>query len=127
MGLGLDMKWAGVFRPFGPTISCYSAPQMGSRILMFSGPRHGQSSLVPLWVPGSFCLLKARSWRFGARGTSSLVLLWDDADRFGTRNVYSMAPLRSGADLAVEGSLGNWAKFISLDIPSLSFLCGELS
>ena len=29
-------------------------------------------------------------------------------------------------DLAVEGSLGNWAKFISLDIPSLSFGRGEL-
>ena len=29
-------------------------------------------------------------------------------------------------DLAVEGFLGNWAKFILLDIPSLSFVCGEL-
>ena len=32
---------------------------------MFSGPRHGQSSLVPLWVPGSLRLLNVRSWRFG--------------------------------------------------------------
>ena len=60
---------------------------------MFLGPHHGRSSLVPLWVPGSLRLLKARSWRFGVRGASSLVLLWDDADHFGTRNVYSMAPL----------------------------------
>ena len=29
-------------------------------------------------------------------------------------------------DLEVEGSLGNWTKFILLDIPSLSFVCGEL-
>ena len=78
--------------------------------MIFSSPRHGRSSLVPLYVPGSLRLIKARSWRFGTRGASSLVLLWDDADRFGTRNVYSMAPLRSGADLAVEGSLGNLAK-----------------
>ena len=27
--------------------------------------------------------------------------------------------------LEVEGSLGNWAKFILLDIPSLSFVYGE--
>ena len=60
---------------------------------MFSGLYHGQSSHVPLWVPGSLRLLKARSWRFSVRGASSSVLLWDDADRFDTRNVYSMAPL----------------------------------
>ena len=60
---------------------------------MFSGLHHGRLSLIPLWVPGSFHLLKARSWHFGARGASSLVPLWDDADRFSTRNVYSMAPL----------------------------------
>ena len=28
--------------------------------------------------------------------------------------------------MVVEGSLGNWARFISLNIPSLSFECGEL-
>ena len=60
---------------------------------MFSGLYHGRLSLVPLWAPGSLRLLKARSWRFGVRGASSLVLLWDDADRFGLRNMYSMAPL----------------------------------
>ena len=60
---------------------------------MFSGLHHGRLSFAPLWVPGSLCLLKTHSWRFGTRGASSLVLLWDDADRFGTRNVYSMAPL----------------------------------
>ena len=37
-----------------------------------------------------------------------------------------MAPLRSGTDLTVEGSLGDWAKFILLNIPSLSFVHGEL-
>ena len=60
---------------------------------MFLDPRHGQSSLVALWVPGSLRLLKARFWCFSIRGASSLMLLWDDADSFGTRNVYSMAPL----------------------------------
>ena len=37
-----------------------------------------------------------------------------------------MAPLRNGANLAVEGSLGNLVKFILLNIPSLSFVRGEL-
>ena len=60
---------------------------------MFSGLYHGRLSLVPLWAPGSLRLLKARSWRFSVRGASPLVLLWDDADRFGIRNMYSMAPL----------------------------------
>ena len=53
-------------------------------------------------------------------------LLGDNANRFGIQNVYSMVPLWSGVDLEVEGSLGNWAKFILLDIPSLSFVYGEL-
>ena len=60
---------------------------------MFSGLYHGRLSLVPLWALGSLHLLKARSWRFSVRGASSLVLLWDDTDRFGIRNMYSMAPL----------------------------------
>ena len=60
---------------------------------MFSGLHHGRLSLVPLWVPGSLRLLRARSWRFDVRSASSLVLLWDDVDHFGTRNVYSMAHL----------------------------------
>ena len=33
-----------------------------------------------------------------------------------------MVPLWSDADLAVEGSLGSWAEFIPLGIPSLSFV-----
>ena len=60
---------------------------------MFSGLHHGRLSLVPLWVPGSLRLLRARSWRFDVRSASSLVLLWDDVDRFNTQNVYSIAPL----------------------------------
>ena len=42
---------------------------------------------------GPLRLPKACSWRFSVRGALSLMLLWDDADRFGIRNVYSMAPL----------------------------------
>ena len=60
---------------------------------MSSGLYHGQLSLVLLWVPGPLRLPKARSWRFGVRGALSSILLWDDADRFGIRNAYSMAPL----------------------------------
>ena len=54
------------------------------------------------------------------------LLFRDNADRFNIRNVYSMAPLWSGKDLEVGGSLGNWARVILLDIPSLNFMCGEL-
>ena len=60
---------------------------------MFSGLYHDRLSLVPLWVSGPLCLPKARYWRFSVRGALSLILLWDDADCFGIRNVYSMAPL----------------------------------
>ena len=60
---------------------------------MFSSLYHGRLSHVPLWAPGSLRLPKAHSWRFGVRGASSLVLLWDDAGHFDIRNVYSMAPL----------------------------------
>ena len=52
-------------------------------------------------------------------------LFWDNTDRFGIRKGYSMAPLWSGADLEAEGPLGNWAKFILFDIPSLSFVRDE--
>ena len=60
---------------------------------MFSGLYHGWLSLVPLWAPGPLRLPKACSWRFSVRGALSLMLLWDDANRFGIRNVYSMTPL----------------------------------
>ena len=60
---------------------------------MFSGLYHGRLSLVILWVSGPLRLPKACFWRFGVRGALSLILLWGDADCFGIRNVYSMAPL----------------------------------
>ena len=60
---------------------------------MFSGLCHGQLSLVPLWAPGPLRLPKVCSWHFVVRGALSLMLLWDDASRFGIRSVYSMAPL----------------------------------
>ena len=50
VGLGLDMKWAGVAKFFGPTIaplkSCCPASRAGRKILMFSSLCHGKSSLV---------------------------------------------------------------------------------
>ena len=60
---------------------------------MFSGLHHGQLSLVSLWAPGFLRLPKERFWCFNVRDALSLVLFWDDADRFSIRNVYSMAPL----------------------------------
>ena len=60
---------------------------------MFLGLYHGWLSLIPLWALGPLRLPKARSWRFDVQGALSLILLWGDADRFGIRNVYSMAPL----------------------------------
>ena len=68
---------------------------------------------------------KARSWRFSVRGALLLILFGDVANRFGIQGAHSMAPLRSGANSAVEGSLGNWARFISPRIPSLSFVQGK--
>ena len=60
---------------------------------MFSGLYHDRLSLVILWAPGPLRLPKACFWRFGVRGALSLILLWGDADYFGIRNVYLMAPL----------------------------------
>ena len=60
---------------------------------MFSGICYGQSGLVPLLAPGPLHLPKARSWRFGVRGALSLILLWDDMDRFGIWGAHLMAPL----------------------------------
>ena len=97
VGLGFEMEWAEASRTFwphnSPLKSCCPAPWMGRRILTFSSLYHGRLSLVPLWVPGFLRLPKARSWCFGIRGALSLMLFWGDADRFGIRNVYLMAPL----------------------------------
>ena len=60
---------------------------------MYLGLYHSQLILITLWALGPLRLPKARSWCFGVRGALSLILLWDDADRFGIRNVYSMVPL----------------------------------
>ena len=92
---------------------------------MFSGLCHGWSSLVSLGAPGPLRLSKARSWRFSVRGALLLILFGDVANRFGIQGAHSMVPLRSGADSAVKGSLGNWARFISPGIPSLSFMRGK--
>ena len=121
MGRGPQILW-----PHNNLSKSYClVPRTGRRVLIFSGLCHGWLSLIPLWAPGTLRLPKVCSWHFGVRGALSLMLLWDDADRFGTRSVYSMAPLWSGVDLAVKGSFGNWAKFISLDISSLSFVRSE--
>ena len=121
MGQGSQILWP----HNSPSKSYCPVPWPGRRILMLSGLCHGRLSLVPLWAPRPLCLPKARSWRFGVRGALSLIPLWDDTDCFGIWSVHSMAPLWSSVNLAVEGSLGNWAEFILLGIPSLSFVCGK--
>ena len=108
-----------------PSKSCCPAPWARRRILMFLDLCHGQSSLVPLGAPGPLRLSKARFWHFDVQGALLLILLGDVANRFGIRGAHSMVPLRSGADLAVEGSLGNWTRFISPGIPFLSFVRGK--
>ena len=60
---------------------------------MSFGLYHGRLSLIPLWTPGPLRLPKARSWHFDVRGALSLIFLWDGADLFDIRNVYSMAAL----------------------------------
>ena len=92
---------------------------------MLSGLCPDRLSLVPLWASGPLHLPKAHSWRFGVQCALSLILLWGDVDRFDIQSMHSMVPLWSNADLAIEGSLGNWAEFIPLGIPSLSFVSGK--
>ena len=60
---------------------------------MFLGLCHGRSGLVPLLAPGPLHLPKARSWRFDVRGALSLILLWDDADRFDIWGAHLMVSL----------------------------------
>ena len=111
MGLRPDMKWAGLYQILqphnSPSKSYCPAFRTEIRVLMSSGLYHGRLSLVPLWEPGPLHLPNACSWHFSVQDALSSILLWDDTDCFGIRNVYSMAPLWSGADLAVEGSLEN--------------------
>ena len=54
MGLGLDMKWVGVSRFFGPSKPCCLAPQTERRVLMSLGSRHGLSSPVLRECQGLF-------------------------------------------------------------------------
>ena len=127
------LKWNGPkpLEPSGPTI----APQNHAAWLLGRGGGfwHSRAYIMADWVlfpygcPGSFV------YPWHAPGALAYevhchqcFLFGDNTNRFSIRNVYSMATLLSGADLEVEGSLGNLAKFILLNIPSLSFVCGEL-
>ena len=92
---------------------------------MFSDLCHGRSSLVPLGGPRPLRLSKVRSWSFGVRGALLLILFKDVANHFGIQGAHSMALLRRGTDSTVKGSLGNWTRFISPGIPSLSFVRGK--
>ena len=93
--------------------------------MIFSSLCHGQLSLIPLGASGPLRLSKECSWHFGVQGALLLILFGDVANRFGIRGAHSMVPLRSGTNSAVEGSLGNWTRFISPGIPSLSFVRGK--
>ena len=76
----------------------------------------------PPWVPEPLRLPKARFWRFGIRGTLSLIPLWSNVDRFGIRGAHALVPLWIDVDLVVDGFLRNWAELISLVILSLNFV-----
>ena len=129
----LGLKWNGPkpLESFSPTIT----PQNHATQLLGRGGGFWRSwayimagwVLFPYGCQGSFVYpwhtLAASAYEVHCH---QCFLFRDNADRFGIRNVYSMAPLWSDPDLEVEGSLGNWAKFILLNIPSLSFMCGEL-
>ena len=129
MGLGLDIKWVRVPRSFGPTI----APQNPAVQILGRGGGfwHSRAYIMADWVLFPYGRQGFFIYPWHALGASAYeahchecFLFGDNADRFGIRKVYSMAPLWS-ADLEVEGPLRNWAKFIFLDIPSLRFMCNE--
>ena len=112
MGLGLDIKWAGVPRSFGLTI----APQNPAvRILRRGGGFwRSRAYIMAGWVLFPYGYQGFFVYPWHAPGASTYeaychecFLFGDNADRFGIRKVYSMAPLWNGADLEVEGPLGN--------------------
>ena len=130
MGLGLDIKWARVPRSFGPTI----APQNPAVQILGRGGGfwHSRAYIMADWVLFPYGGQGFFIYPWHDLGASTYeahchecFLFGDNADRFDIQKVYSMAPLWSSADLEVVGSLGNWAKFILFDIPSLSFVNGE--
>ena len=110
----LGLKWKGPkpLEPSGPIIALqnHAARLLGrgggfwcSRAYIMAG-----WVLFPYGCQGSFVYL----WH--APDTSAYevhyhqcFLFGDNMDHFGIRNVYSMVPLWSGADLDIEGSLGN--------------------
>ena len=124
VGLGLNMKWTGVAKLFGPTI----VPQNPVvRLIRWGGgfwcPQASRPvESCPPWVPEPFHLPKAHSWHFGIWDAPSLMPWWSNADCFGIQGAPSLVPLRSDADLTVEDFLGNWAGLISLVIRSLNFM-----
>ena len=128
----LGLKWNELkpLEPSGPTI----APQNHAKWLLGRGGGfwHSRTYIMAGWVLFPYGCQGSFVYPWHAPSASAYevhchqcFLFRDDADRFGIWNGYSMSPLWSGADLEVEGSFGNWVKFISLDIPSLSFLRGK--
>ena len=129
--LGLKWNRPKPLEPSGPSI----APQNhAARLLEWGGGFwHSRAYIMAGWVLFPYGCQGFFVYPWHAPGASAYevhchhcFLFWDNVDCFGIRNVYSMTPLWSGVDLEVEGSLGNWAKFILLDIPSLSFVCDKL-
>ena len=98
VGLRFEMKWAEASRTFwphnSPSKSCCPAPRAGRRILTFSGLNRSRLSLISLWVPG-FLRLPRHAPDVSAYEVHrhQCFLFGDNVNRFGIRNVYSMAPL----------------------------------
>ena len=128
--LGLEWNGPRPVEPSGPTI----APQNPAVWLL--GRRGGfwrsRAYVMIGWVSFPYGCQSFLDYPWHAPSVSAYkvhrhhsLFFGDNADRFGIQKAYSMAPLWSGADLEIEGSLGNWVKFILLDIPSLNSVCSE--
>ena len=129
--LGLEWTEPKPVEPSGPTI----APQNhASRILGREGGFwRSRAYVMTGWVLFPYGCQSFLGYPWHAPGVSvyeayrhQCFFFGDNANRFEIWKAYSMAPLWSVADFAIEGSLGNWVKLILLDIPSLNSECSEL-
>ena len=133
MTWNLDLEWNGP-RPVEPSNSTIAPQNHAARILGWGGGFwRSWAYIMTGWVSFPYGCQSFLGYPWHAPGVSAYEVhhhqcffFRDNTDRFRIRNAYSMAPLWSGADLEIEGSLGNWVKFILLDIPSLNSVCSEL-
>ena len=105
-----------------PSKPCCLVPRTKRRVLMSLGSCRGLSSPILDECQGLFACLRHTPSVSVYGASPHQYFLWRDTDHFGMWGTHSLVFLWSGADLAVEGFLENWARFISLVILSLSFV-----